>query len=118
VPGAASVTLEGDRRAAERALSNLLDNAIKFSPGGGEVRVVAQADEAGIRIAVEDGGPGIPREDQERIFAPFVRLDRELPGSGLGLSIARALAEAQGGTLTVESEPGRGSRFLLTLRTP
>lgn len=115
-PSPDGVEVEGDPRATERVLSNLLDNAVKFSPDGKEIRVGARRSEGMILIEVEDRGIGIAGADHERIFEPFVRLDREKPGSGLGLAIARSLAEAQGGKLTVASAPGRGSCFVLALR--
>jgi signal transduction histidine kinase len=99
-------------RATERILSNLLDNAVKFSPE----RDRGRAGDAGmVEVLVENQGIGIPLAEQERVFEPFARLDREKPGAGLGLSIARELAEAQGGRLSLTSEPGRGSTFVLTL---
>jgi signal transduction histidine kinase len=109
------VVVEGDPAALERCLANLLDNAVKFSSEGSRVSVTVRKAADGVQILVEDQGPGIPLSDQERIFEPFVRLDREKPGGGLGLAIARNLAEAQGGKLSVTSEPGKGSRFVLGL---
>ena len=108
--------LAADPGATERALSNLLDNAVKFSTEQGRVAVWTREVDENVEVVVEDRGVGIPLPDQERIFDPFVRLDRETPGAGLGLSIAREQAEAQGGRLTLESEPGRGSTFVLALR--
>jgi signal transduction histidine kinase len=108
--------LAADPGATERALSSLLDNAVKFSTEQGRVAVWTREVDENVEVVVEDRGVGIPLPDQERIFDPFVRLDRETPGAGLGLSIARDQAEAQGGRLTLESEPGRGSKFVLTLR--
>lgn len=107
--------VNADPGASERALSNLLDNAVKFSHEQSRVTVWTREVEGTVEVLVEDRGIGIPLPDQERIFDPFVRLDREPPGAGLGLSIARELAEAQGGRLSLESEPGRGSTFVLTL---
>jgi signal transduction histidine kinase len=105
----------GDPRATERVLSNLLANAIGFSHHEGAVRVAVRASAAGVAVEVEDRGIGIAAEDQERIFRPFVRLDRASGGAGLGLAVARALAAAQNGTLTLSSSRGLGSRFVLTL---
>ena len=107
--------VEGDPVALERCLANLLDNAVKFSSEGSRVAVTVRNGADGVEILVEDQGPGIPLSDQERIFEPFVRLDREKPGAGLGLAIARNLAEAQGGKLSLTSERGKGSRFVLGL---
>lgn len=114
--GSVEVEAFGNARATEHVLSNLLDNAIKFSPEGGTVSLQVTPRRGGLEIAVTDQGIGISTADQQRIFDPFVRLDRERPGSGLGLAIARALTQAQGGQLTLTSRPGEGSRFLLTLR--
>ncbi len=107
---------EGDPSATERILSNLVDNAVKFAPEGSRVAVATRETGEAVEVTVEDQGSGIPLQDRERVFEPFTRLDREKPGAGLGLSIARELAEAQGGTLALASEPGRGSTFRLTLR--
>jgi signal transduction histidine kinase len=107
--------VKADRSRTERVLSNLVDNALKFSPDGSRVQVRARALEESVEVLVVDAGTGIPRADQERVFEPFIRLDREKPGAGLGLAIAREDAAAQGGRLSLSSEPGRGSTFTLTL---
>jgi two-component system sensor histidine kinase SenX3 len=99
-------------------LGNLIDNAVKYSPEDGKVEVTAVLAEGRVRIAVRDDGPGIPREQQERIFEKFGRADvpgSSKPGSGLGLFIARSIAEAHGGTLEVSSVPREGATFVLTL---
>jgi NtrC-family two-component system sensor histidine kinase KinB len=108
--------VEGDPGATERALASLLDNAVKFSPERSRIEVEARERGAAIEISVEDQGMGIALSDQERVFEPFVQLDREKPGAGLGLSIAKNLAEAQGGRLILASEPGGGSTFVLSLK--
>jgi two-component system sensor histidine kinase KdpD len=106
----------GDPRATERVLSNLLANAIDVSPADAVVRVAVLRSKFRVAIEVEDRGIGIAPEDQERIFLPFVRLDPGARGKvGLGLAVARALATAQNGTITLSSTPGAGSRFILTL---
>jgi len=101
-----------------QALDNLVANAIAHSPPGGEVVVNARVGEGEILLSVSDKGAGIPIEEQERIFEPGVRLDTSRQGSGLGLAVARAIAEAHGGTLTVESAPGDGATFTLVLPLP
>ncbi len=96
-----------------RATVNLLDNAIKFSPQGGEVRLSAMAQDHGILISVSDQGPGIPRELQPRIFDKFIGqyLPQAPRSYGLGLSFCKLAVEAHGGWLAVDSAPGRGSTF-------
>lgn len=88
-----------------RAVSNVLGNALKFSPSGSTVRVVVERQLSRVLVAVEDEGPGIPQEEHERVFEPFGRLPRDsgVPGSGLGLGIARDLVEAAGGTVRIRS---------------
>jgi two-component system, OmpR family, phosphate regulon sensor histidine kinase PhoR len=112
--------LETDRDRLRGILENLVENALKYTPSGGHVAVSAAADQDGVRFDVSDDGPGIPPEHVPRIFERFYRVDkarsRELGGTGLGLSIVKHLAESLGGTVSVESEPGRGSRF--TVRLP
>jgi len=116
VAAAAEKRVEGDPGATERILSNLLDNAVKFSSERSRIAFGVRESPGAVEVLVEDQGSGIPLPEQERVFEPFARLDREKPGAGLGLAIARELAEAQGGRLSLESEPGRGSTFVLTLR--
>jgi signal transduction histidine kinase len=111
-----------DRDAVDRMLKNLLSNAIKYSPRGGRVRV--QAGQAAdkpemVEFTVEDDGVGIPAEALPRIFDPYVRIANPetaaAPGLGLGLSLVRGLAHAHGGSVEVESLPGKGSRFRVLL---
>ncbi len=116
----ADVRADPDR--LQQILLNLLTNAIKFTPREGQVRVEVDADEEGpaVQINVRDTGTGIPPDQLERIFDPFVQLDRrQIPASrrgvGLGLSISRELARAMGGDLTVKSEVGKGSVFTIEL---
>ncbi len=103
----------------ERILYNLVDNAIKYSPGGGEVQVSARRDGDFLQVGVTDQGPGISRDDQARLFQSFERLGATVKGSiqgtGLGLRVCRILSEAHGGRIWVESEKGNGSTFLFTL---
>lgn len=106
--------------AIERALLNLVDNAVKYTPAGGLVEVSLAREGGQAVIDVRDTGFGIETADLARVFEPFVRLDharsRATGGSGLGLAIARSIVDAHGGTLTVRSTPGGGSCF--TLRLP
>jgi signal transduction histidine kinase len=104
-----------DARASERILSNLVDNAIKFSRGKGRVDVAARAKSGSIDIEVRDDGIGLTADASARVFEPFYRVDREAPGTGLGLAICKALAEAQHGSIRCESELGGGTSFVLTL---
>ena len=114
-----SVTLNGDDELLKRMLLNLLDNAVKYTPAGGEISVALSSQNGNARIVVTDTGIGIPAEDQPRIFDRFYRVDkarsRALGGAGLGLSIARWIVEAHGGSLSVESALGRGSAFTVEL---
>jgi signal transduction histidine kinase len=110
--------IRGDRARLRQVLGNLIENAVKYSPEGGEVRVSAAAANGAVTIAVRDAGPGIPRDQQERIFEKFGRVDvagASKPGTGLGLFIARSIAEAHGGSLDVASGGEPGSTFTLTL---
>jgi signal transduction histidine kinase len=111
-----------DRTRITRVLANLLANAIKYSPAGGEIEVqVGREVRDGHSLAalsVEDDGIGIPAEDLPHIFDRFYRgrnTGRELPGTGLGLASARQIIEQHGGTIEVESRPGEGSRFTVHL---
>lgn len=112
--------IQGDGEAISRAVRNLLDNAAKYSPPSSPIRVSVAEQEGRVIIAVQDEGPGIPKAEQQAIFAKFVRgsASRELDvkGTGIGLAMVRHIVEAHGGSVTVESEPGHGSRF--TIRLP
>jgi two-component system sensor histidine kinase KdpD len=108
--------IEADPVRLRQALANVIANALEHSPPGGEVLVRARAAAGELEIEIADEGEGIPLDAQERIFEAGVRLAAR-PGQGLGLAVARAVAEAHGGTLEVESEPGRGACFRLALPT-
>ncbi len=111
-------TLRGDRAHVERVLEILIDNALKYTPAG-DVRVTAKNMEGAPCIVVGDTGPGIPADVQERVFAAFEQADtsnaRQFEGAGLGLAIARSLAELIGGRLTLTSTEGQGAEFALVL---
>jgi heavy metal sensor kinase len=107
----------GDARMFQRMLSNLMDNAIKYTPSGGRVTVSLTEKDARVLVSVKDTGCGISPPDLPRIFERFYRCDqsRSKPGIGLGLSLARAIARAHGGDITAASNPGQGSTFTVTL---
>jgi signal transduction histidine kinase len=107
--------VRGDAVRLRQALDNMVANAVAHAGAGEEVLVVATVREPEVVISVSDRGPGIAAADQERIFLPGVRLDDDRPGSGIGLAVARAVAEAHDGTLTVDSAPGEGATFVLAL---
>ncbi len=107
----------GCRQNLQRMIANLLDNAIKYTPEGGEVSVQLDGDEQKTCICISDSGVGIPLSDQERVFDRFYRCDqsRQQDGCGLGLSFARAVARAHGGDITLVSMPSESSTFTITL---
>jgi two-component system, OmpR family, phosphate regulon sensor histidine kinase PhoR len=111
--------IAADRRRLAEVLQNLLDNAIQYTPAGGQIMVSASTDNDEVTFTVSDTGIGIPRVDQPRIFERFYRVDvarsREVGGTGLGLSIAKHLVDAHGGRIWVESEVGQGSQFHFTV---
>lgn len=115
------VHLQGDEEMLKRMVLNLLDNAVKYTATGGEICVALEVVDDSARIVVTDTGFGIPAEDHARIFDRFYRVDktrsRALGGAGLGLSIARRIAEAHGGMISVESVAGHGSTFTVELPT-
>ena len=108
-----------DRERAVEILRHLLSNALKFTPKGGSVTVGCEESSGMVRFVVADTGRGIPEGQRDAIFQPFVQVEKGLTrsadGSGLGLAIGRELAERMGGTLTVTSQEGAGSRFVLAL---
>lgn len=111
------LTVMGDRALLSRALTNLLGNAVKFSPAASVVRVIGRRAGGAAEIAVVDNGPGVPPEQREAVFQPFYQLPQHRlgQGSGLGLAFCRRVAELHGGAIGVESQPGAGSRFWLRL---
>jgi signal transduction histidine kinase len=115
--GVGEVMADPDRTI--QVLVNLLSNAVKHSPAGSTVQVTSAVEHGVAAVAVRDSGPGIPVHKIEFIFEPFTQLDasdtRRIAGTGLGLTIARALAEKQGGGIRVSSREGKGATFTLTL---
>jgi len=111
--------IAADRRRLAEVLQNLLDNAMQYTPSGGQILVSASAKGDEVTFTVSDTGIGIPRADQFRIFERFYRVDvarsREVGGTGLGLSIAKHLVEVHGGRIWVESDVGQGSQFHFTV---
>jgi signal transduction histidine kinase len=106
-----------DRAQLSQLLLNLVSNAIKFGPHGGEVKIATRRGKGAWKISVSDEGPGIAAEDQERIYQPFRRLrgSGKIPGTGLGLTICKRVADNHGGKLSVSSKPGAGATFTFTL---
>lgn len=111
------IALEGDEGRLGQAVDNLISNAIKFTPAGGDVTVRLRRNGTSAVIEVSDTGVGIPHEHQEQVFSRFFRLSpgAKVEGAGLGLPIARSIAEALGGSIEVDSAVGRGSTFRLRL---
>ena len=111
--------VSAERAAVEQILTNLVDNAIKYTPSGGHVTVHAEPKGDKVRLVVADSGPGIPKEHHARLFERFYRVDdarsRDLGGTGLGLAIVKHLTLANGGDIGVDSDIGRGSRFIVSL---
>jgi two-component system phosphate regulon sensor histidine kinase PhoR len=111
--------IEGDARALEHVLSNLVDNAVKYCPSGASILVRATELDGRVRLVVTDSGPGIAPEHLSRVFERFYRVDagrsRDLGGTGLGLSIVKHMVEAMRGKVSVESRVGNGSTFTVSL---
>ncbi len=114
-------TIMADERHMKQMLVNLLSNAVKFTPEGGNVGLIVQGDRArqAVTFTVHDNGIGIAEDDLPKLFQPFVQIDsrlsRQYEGTGLGLALVARLAEAHGGSVALESTPGQGSRFSVTL---
>jgi signal transduction histidine kinase len=116
-PGAENV--RGDGRRLEQAVQNVVANAVRHTPDGGRVDVTAARVETGVRLRVEDTGSGIPPEHVPLVFDRFYKIDRARPsdsaGSGLGLSIVKAIVERHGGRVSASTAPGSGARFDIVL---
>ncbi len=112
-------TIEADEARLRRVMDNLLGNAVKYAPAGGLIEVGGQANAAAVTVFVRDEGVGISADEQEQLFERFYRVNDTLgqrtQGTGLGLYLARSIVEAHGGTIGVESRPGRGATFHFTL---
>lgn len=113
----AGMTVWADESRLKQIVVNLASNAVKFSPPGAPVRLVVERDEVrnAVRFTVIDQGAGIDKEDFARLFLPFGQLDQDRPGTGLGLMMVQRLAELSGGSISVDSQPGQGSRFSVAL---
>ena len=110
------LAITGDATKLTWALSNLVTNALRYTPRGGRVTVETVADDGTVRVVVSDNGPGIPADQRERVFERYVQgQDRPAGAAGLGLAIVRDIVQAHGGRVHLESEVGRGSRFMLDL---
>ena len=114
---AGGVTIAGDATKIAWALSNLIANALRYTPRGGRIRIEARPADSSVLVAVTDSGPGIPLEQRERIFERFVQGadGGDAGAAGLGLAIVRDIVQAHGGRIHLESEVGKGSRFTLEL---
>src|SRR5262249_539798 len=99
----------------DQALVALLENVASHTPPGSPAWIEGSAQQADLRLAIRDAGPGIPDADRERVFSKYERLDAHQPGVGLGLAIARAAVQAQGGRLWVEQSERGGARFVILL---
>jgi signal transduction histidine kinase/DNA-binding response OmpR family regulator len=113
-----SLAVHADATRCKQVLMNLVGNAIKFTPEGSSIEITAQQADREVQVKVRDNGPGIPREEQKRIFDAFYRLRKSgegAEGTGLGLAITESLVKLQGGSLGLESEPGHGSCFYFSL---
>ena len=118
VDASPALSVHADSTRFKQILTNLIGNAIKFTPEEGKITVAARTEGDRVRIEVRDSGPGIPFEQQERVFDAFVRLtqsDKNTEGTGLGLAITSRLVELHGGKLGIESAPGSGSCFYFSL---
>jgi len=112
-------TVVADERKVKQVVVNLLANAVKFTPDGGTITLHAARDNGGVRLAIHDTGIGIAPEDQQRIFEEFqqagTQTEKSREGTGLGLTLSKRMVELHGGTITVDSAPGKGSTFTVAL---
>jgi signal transduction histidine kinase len=115
VPPAEDIVFEADERKIKQIIYNLLSNAVKFTPEQGKVTFSARREGNAVVFVVEDTGPGVAREWQERIFEEFVQAPGSREGTGLGLAVSKKLVELHGGCIWLESQVGQGSRFFFTI---
>jgi signal transduction histidine kinase len=111
--------IQADKDKIRRLLVNILDNAIKYNVPGGRIQLAASEDRKGVTLTLFNTGPGIPREDLEKVFDQFYRVEKsrslQYGGAGLGLSMVRQIVRRHGGTATMESAPGSWARIRITL---
>jgi signal transduction histidine kinase len=111
--------ISGDQTLLRQAITNLVDNALKYTPSGGQVRVNVSAQESKFRVSVADSGMGIAPADQAHLFEKFFRVKQrgstQVKGSGLGLAIVKSIVERHGGRVWMESRLGKGSTFFVEL---
>ena len=110
--------VQGDERKVKQVLLNLLSNALKFTPEGGQIEVRAGVNGATVEVSVSDTGVGIAPEDQEAVFEEFRQVgaaEKKVEGTGLGLALSRKFIELHGGRITLASQVGQGSTFTFTI---
>jgi signal transduction histidine kinase len=117
VSSSATLATLADEQRVQQVFANLIGNAVRYTPAGGAITLSAEAADGEVRFSVTDTGPGIAPENLPRVFERFWRGDRCRGCAGLGLAISRAIVEAHGGTLSVDSRPGQGTTFTFTLPT-
>ncbi|WP_090302315.1 sensor histidine kinase [Pseudobutyrivibrio sp. ACV-2] len=114
-----TVNIFADKNRISQVISNLLSNALKYTDEDGAINISISKKDNAMEFAVEDTGIGISKEEQPRVFERFYRTDksrtRKTGGAGIGLTITKAIVQAHHGTILVESEPGNGSKFIVTL---
>ncbi|HHH78304.1 MAG TPA: HAMP domain-containing histidine kinase, partial [Thermoplasmatales archaeon] len=110
-----TLTVQGDKNLLEKAIKNVIVNAIRYTPNRGEIKISARADGEKVHMKISDTGPGIPEDEIERIFDPFYTGDNKNGGMGLGLSIVKNIVESHGGRVWAESKAGKGSTFHILL---